>query len=576
MVDPVSSWLLGSNRLLVGAALAKAVARELIRLEEVHRAFGPLTVLEGVNLRIDEGDRIGVIGHNGSGKTTLLRTISNQDQDVGDITFAPALRLAFLTQVRDIVDEATLGEELSRRGRQFLELEEEISEIEGRMEEPSFYEGDWQPTMERYQELQSLMARSGGGDVAGHATEILKALNLDQSSMEVPLNSLSGGERAKVALARQLVGLDQIDVFFLDEPTNHLDFNTLEWLERFLNRFEGALMIVSHDRYFLDRVCNNIAEVQDAHIRGYPGNYTSYLKQKEIFLQTLNDRIEKTQKEIKRLQGAMQSMKRSNKFDKSVSQKHFMITRSQRELKWLKSLKPRKRQSLNFNLQSAEKSSLDVLEFRDASLSFDSLSRPIFKDLVVSVRRGQKIGVIGPNGVGKTTLLRLITGDLELDSGNLEISPGVQIGYFHQDHRTLDFDLTPVEEVRRLKPRMDYGDLRALLGQFQFTNDMVSTPLSKLSGGERARIALLRLLLEENNMLLLDEPTNHLDTDAKEALEMALTEFDGGIITVSHDRYFLDKVCDTIWDLQGDGSLVVWPGNYSEYKSRTISSTHNS
>jgi len=551
------------------------VARELIRLEEVHRAFGPLTVLEGVNLRIDEGDRIGVIGHNGSGKTTLLRTISNQDQDVGDITFAPALRLAFLTQVRDIDDEATLGEELSRRGRQFLELEEEISGIEGRMEEPSFYEGDWQPTMERYQELQSLMARSGGGDVAGHATEILKALNLDQSSMEIPLNSLSGGERAKVALARQLVGLDQIDVFFLDEPTNHLDFNTLEWLERFLNRFEGALMIVSHDRYFLDRVCNNIAEVQDAHIRGYPGNYTSYLKQKEIFLQTLNDRIEKTQKEIKRLQGAMQSMKRSNKFDKSVSQKHFMITRSQRELKWLKSLKPRKRQSLNFNLQSAEKSSLDVLEFRDASLSFDSLSRSIFRNLVVSVRRGQKIGVIGPNGAGKTTLLRLITGDLELDSGDLEISPGVQIGYFHQDHRTLDFDLTPVEVVRRLKPRMDYGDLRALLGQFQFTKDMVSTPLSKLSGGERARIALLRLLLEENNMLLLDEPTNHLDTDAKEALEMALAEFDGGIITVSHDRYFLDKVCDTIWDLQGDGSLVVWPGNYSEYKSRTISSTHN-
>jgi len=551
------------------------VARELIRLEEVHRAFGPLTVLEGVNLRIDEGDRIGVIGHNGSGKTTLLRTISNQDQDVGDIKFAPALRLAFLTQVRDIDDEATLGQELNRRGRQFLELEEEISDIERRMEDPSFYDGDWQPTMDRYQELQSLMARSGGGDVAGHATEILKALNLDQSSMEVPLHSLSGGERAKVALARQLVGLDEIDVFFLDEPTNHLDFNTLEWLEKFLNRFEGALMIVSHDRYFLDRVCNNIVEIQDAHIKGYPGNYTSYLKQKEIFLQTLNDRIEKTQKEIKRLQGAMQSMKRSNKFDKSVSQKHFMITRSQRELKWLKSIKPRKRQSLKFNLQSAEKSSLDVLEFREANLSFESLPRPILEDVGVSVRRGQKIGVIGPNGAGKTTLLRLITGDLELVSGEIEISPGVQIGYFHQDHRTLDFDLTPIEEVRRLKPRMDYGEMRALLGQFQFTKEMVSTPLSKLSGGERARIALLRLLLEENNMLLLDEPTNHLDTDAKEALEMALSEFDGGIITVSHDRYFLDKVCDTIWDLQGDGSIVVWPGNYSEYKSRSISSPKN-
>ena len=228
------------------------MARELIRLEEVHRAFGPLTVLEGVNLRIDEGDRIGVIGHNGSGKTTLLRTISNQDQDLGDISFAPALRLAFLTQIRDIDDGATLRQELNRRGRQFLELEEEISELEEKMGKPSFYDGDWQPDMERYQELQSLMARSGGGDVAGHAQEILKALNLDQNSMEVPLKSLSGGERAKVALARQLVGLSQIDVFFLDEPTNHLDFDTLEWLEKFLNRFEGALMIVSHDRYFLD------------------------------------------------------------------------------------------------------------------------------------------------------------------------------------------------------------------------------------------------------------------------------------------------------------------------------------
>ena len=548
------------------------MARELIRLEEVHRAFGPLTVLEGVNLRIDEGDRIGVIGHNGSGKTTLLRTISNQDQDLGDISFAPALRLAFLTQVRDINDEATLGEELNRRGRQFLELEEEISEIERRMEEPSFYEGNWHPTMERYQELQRLMASSGGGDVAGHATEILKALNLEQSSMEVPLNSLSGGERAKVALARQLVGLNQIDVFFLDEPTNHLDFDTLEWLERFLNSFEGALMIVSHDRYFLDRVCNNIVEMQDSHLRAYHGNYTAFLKQKEVFLQTLNDRIEKTQKEIKRLQGAMQSMKRSNKYDKSVSQKHFMITRSQRELKWLKSLKPKKRQSLNFNLQSAEKSSLDVLEFRDANLSFESPSRSIISNLAVSVRRGQKIGVIGPNGAGKTTLLRLITGDLGLDSGELVVSPGVQIGYFHQDHRTLDFELTPIQEVQRLKPRMDYGDLRALLGQFQFTKEMVSTQLSKLSGGERARLALLRLLLEEKNMLLLDEPTNHLDTDAKEALETALVEFDGGIITVSHDRYFLDKVCDTIWDLRGNGGLVVWPGNYSEYKKRVISS----
>jgi ATP-binding cassette subfamily F protein 3 len=544
------------------------MARELIRLEEVHRAFGPLTVLESVNLRIDEGDRIGIVGHNGAGKTTLLRTISNQDQDLGDISFAAGLRLAFLTQIRDLDENATLGEELNRRGRQFQEIEDEISLLEERMTQPSFYEGDWQTDMDRYQELQSLMARSGGGDVAGHAQEILKALDLEHHPLDIQLSLLSGGERAKVALARQLVGLNEIDVFFLDEPTNHLDLQTLNWLENFLTKFNGALLIVSHDRYFLDRVCNNIIEVQDAHTRGYNGNYTSFLKQKELFLQTLNDRIDKTQKELKRLKGAMQSMKSSNKYDKSVSQKHVMILRTQRELKWLKSIKPNLRKPLKFNMKATEKSSLEVLDFKKAHLSFDSLSHPIIRGLDIGVRRGQKIGIIGPNGAGKTTLLRIINGELSLDSGEIDIRPGVQIGYFHQDHRLLNFDLTPIEQIQFLKPKMEYSNLRSMLGQFQFTSDMAKTKLSKLSGGERARVALLCLLLEENNMLLLDEPTNHLDTDAKQALEEALIGYDGGIITVSHDRYFLDQVCDTIWELRGDGSLFVWPGNYSDYIRR--------
>jgi len=432
------------------------MVRELVRLDEIHRTFGPLTILEGVNLRIDEGDRIGVVGHNGAGKTTLLRTISNQDQDMGDITFAPGLRLAFLTQVRDLDEGATLEQELNRRGRQFQELEDEINEIEAKMAIPSFYEGDWQPTMDRYQELQALMARSGGGDVAGHAQEILKALDLAHHPMETKLSSLSGGEKAKVALARQLVGLKEIDLLFLDEPTNHLDLQTLDWLENFLLNFQGALLVVSHDRYFLDRVCNNIVEIQDAHSKGYPGNYTSFLKQKELFLQTLEDRIVKTQKELKRLKGAMQSMKSNNKFDKSISQKHFMIMRAERELKWLKSIKPRQRRMLNFSLQATEKSSLEVLDFHKAHLHFDGMKRPILHGLDVGVRRGQKIGVVGPNGAGKTSILRVIMGELKLDSGKLDVRPGVQVGYFHQDHRSLNFDKTPIEQIQELKPRMDY------------------------------------------------------------------------------------------------------------------------
>jgi len=544
------------------------MARELIRIEDVHRAFGPLKVLDGINLRIDEGDRIGVVGHNGAGKTTLLRTISNQDQDLGDIAFAPGLRLAYLTQIRDIEEDATLEEELNRRGRQFQELEDEIASLEARMAEPSFYEGEWEDEMVRYQELQSMMAKSGGTNVASHAQEILKALDLAHHSLDTRLSTLSGGERAKVALARQLVGLSQIEVFFLDEPTNHLDLATLDWLEEFLNTFEGALLIVSHDRYFLDRVCNNVLEIQDAHAKGYPGNYSSFLQQKELFLATLADRIDKTGKEVKRLKGAMMSMKRANKYDKSISQKHHMLMRAESEFRWLKSLKPKQRRGLNFTLESTDKSSVEVLDFHNASLTFEGLNRPILKNLEVSVARAQKIGIIGPNGAGKTTLLRLIVGELELDSGIVDVRPGVQIGYFHQDHRSLDFELTPIEQVRALKPRMDYGDIRALLGRFQFPREMVETKLSRLSGGERARVAMLKLLLGENNLLLLDEPTNHLDTDAKEALEEALQAYEGSIITVSHDRWFLDKICDTIWELPGDGSMWIWPGNYTEYIRR--------
>ncbi len=377
------------------------MARELIRIEDVHRAFGPLKVLDGINLRIDEGDRIGVVGHNGAGKTTLLRTISNQDQDLGDIAFAPGLRLAYLTQIRDIEEDATLEEELNRRGRQFQELEDEIASLEARMAEPSFYEGEWEDEMVRYQELQSMMAKSGGTNVASHAQEILKALDLAHHSLDTRLSTLSGGERAKVALARQLVGLSQIEVFFLDEPTNHLDLATLDWLEEFLNTFEGALLIVSHDRYFLDRVCNNVLEIQDAHAKGYPGNYSSFLQQKELFLATLADRIDKTGKEVKRLKGAMMSMKRANKYDKSISQKHHMLMRAESEFRWLKSLKPKQRRGLNFTLESTDKSSVEVLDFHNASLTFEGLNRPILKNLEVSVARAQKIGIIGPNGAAK-------------------------------------------------------------------------------------------------------------------------------------------------------------------------------
>ena len=542
----------------------RSMSRELIRVEGVDRSFGPVTVLQDINIMVNEGDRIGIVGHNGAGKTTLLNTISEQKQDVGDIEFASGIRIAYLTQIRDIDEDSTIEEELSRKGRQFQELEEEIAAIEAQMVDPSFYDGNWQPVMERYSELQTMLGASGGGNVANIAKAILEMLGLDQHPMEMKVNKLSGGEKAKLALARQLVGLAGVDVIFLDEPTNHLDIETTEWLEEFINEFVGAQLIVSHDRYFLDQVCTRIVEVDNLRNWNYKGNYSEFLKQKENFLAALDDRIKNVEKKIANTQNALRSMKSANKYDKSISAKHKMIERMQQELKALNARKPKQRKGLRFNLEAADKSSNDIIQFLGASKKFEGLKRPILNNQDLEISKGDRIGIVGGNGQGKTTLLKMITGDEKIDSGTRDLAPGAIIGYYHQDHRTLDFKLNAVKQVELLRPDMSYGEIRAALGRFQFAKEQVDTPLGKLSGGERARIALLKILLEENNLLLLDEPTNHLDMDAKETLEDALSDYDGAIVTVSHDRWFLDQIVNQIWELQ-DGIVTKYYGNYTDY-----------
>ncbi|MGB1679541.1 MAG: ATP-binding cassette domain-containing protein, partial [Poseidonia sp.] len=368
------------------------MARELINVEAVDRSFGAVDVLRDINLKVNDGDRIGIVGHNGAGKTTLLNTISEQQQDTGDVEFAPGIRLAYLTQIRDLESNSTIEEELGRKGRQFQELEEEIAAIEAQMVDPSFYEGDWEPVMERYTELQQTLASSGGGNVAGIAKGILERLGLDQHPMDMSVKSLSGGEQAKLALARQLVGLNGIDVIFLDEPTNHLDIHTTEWLEDFLKDFKGAQLIVSHDRYFLDQVCNRIVEIDNLRAWPWKGNYSQFLVQKEASESALNDAIANTEKKIASTMGAMQQMKRANKYDKSISAKHKMIERLQQELKALKARVPKKRKPLILSLEATDKGSMDVLSVEDATKAFDGLERKILDNQSLEVRKGDRIG----------------------------------------------------------------------------------------------------------------------------------------------------------------------------------------
>jgi ATP-binding cassette subfamily F protein 3 len=538
--------------------------RQLINIEGVDRSFGPVDVLLDINLLVQDGDRIGIVGHNGAGKTTLLNTISEQSQDVGEIDYAPGIRIAYLTQIRDIDSDSTIEEELSRKGRQFQELEEEIAGIEAQMADPAFYEGDWETVMERYSELQQTLGASGGGNVANIAKATLTRLGLDKHPMDMKVNKLSGGEKAKLALARQLVGLAGVDVMFLDEPTNHLDIETTEWLEGFLKDFKGAQLIVSHDRYFLDQVCTRIVEVDNLRAWPWKGNYSQFLRQKVATEAALGDMIHTVEKKIAATTGALKQMKRANKYDKSISAKQKMIERMQQELKALRARVPKKRKPLILSLEATDKASMDVFQLDGATKVYEGLERPILDNQDLEVRKGDRIGIVGGNGQGKTTLLKIINGDEKLTSGKRDLAPGCEIGYFHQDHATLDFNLSPVEQIQKLRPDFQYGDIRAALGRFQFSGDQVTTKLSQLSGGERARVALLKLLLEENNLLLMDEPTNHLDMDSKDTLEEALKGYEGSLITVSHDRWFLDQVVNRIWELQ-DGVVTVYYGNYTDY-----------
>jgi ATP-binding cassette subfamily F protein 3 len=540
------------------------MVRDLITVEAVDKSFGPVDVLVDINLLVQDGDRIGIVGHNGAGKTTLLNTISEQTQDVGDVDFAPGIRLAYLTQIRDIDSDSTIEEELSRKGRQFQELEEEIAAIEAQMADPAFYDGDWESVIEKYSQLQQTLGESGGSNVASIAKATLAKLGLDKHPLDMQVNKLSGGEKAKLALARQLVGLAGVDVMFLDEPTNHLDIQTTEWLEAFLRDFQGAQLIVSHDRYFLDQVCTRIVEVDNLRAWPWKGNYSKFLRQKTAQEATLSDMINTVEKKIDATTGALKQMKRANKYDKSISAKQKMIERMQQELKALRARVPKKRKPLILKLEATDKASMDVIQIEGGSKSFEGLERPILNNQDLEIRKGDRIGIVGGNGQGKTTLLKIINGDEKLDSGMRDLAPGCEIGYFHQDHATLDFNLNPVEQIEKLRPDFQYGDIRAALGRFQFSSDQVTTKLSQLSGGERARVALLKLLLEENNLLLMDEPTNHLDMDSKDTLEEALINYEGSLITVSHDRWFLDQVVNRIWELQ-DGIVTVYYGNYTDY-----------
>jgi ATP-binding cassette subfamily F protein uup len=525
----------------------------ILSVEAVSKDYGLRPILENVSLGLDSQDRVGVVGVNGSGKTTFLRLVAGAERpDAGRITFADGVTVGYLPQNPPYVSEATVLEAVFAASDARMSL---LLDYERACHELAAQGGDEQRALDRVSELGRLLEASGAWELETNARTVLGRLGITDTNAR--MGALSGGQRKRVALAHALI--ERPGLLILDEPTNHLDAETISWLEDYLNGYSGALLLVTHDRYFLDRVTTRILEVERGAVQAFDGNYAYYLEKKE------------GQESARAVEG----------------QKREMLIR--RELAWLRrGAKARTRkskarveraESLIAQPKEAARAALDmsvgsarlgkkVLELRDLAKSYDGLV--LIEGFSRILKPGERIGVIGPNGAGKTTLLEIVAGRVAPDAGSLEVGQTVRFGYYDQESRALDERERVIDYVRAVAERVETADgsfitAGQMLERFLFTGAMQYAPIAKLSGGERRRLYLLRVLMGAPNVLLLDEPTNDLDIQTLMVLEDYLDNFPGNLIVVSHDRYFLDRTVEHVIRFEGGGRLREYPGNYSAF-----------
>ncbi len=528
----------------------------LITLDRARKAFGAFQVLDEVTFTVGAGEKVALVGPNGSGKTTILRMITGQDEpDQGSAVVIPGTSIGYMPQDSELVGYRTLVEEVSNASEEVLRLERELRRLETAM---GAAEGDdLNSLLEEYGEVQHEFDRLGGYAFEAEVKETLSGLGLGPEHWEKQVGILSGGQKTRAALAKLL--LQKPDVLLLDEPTNHLDIDACEWLEEFLQSFPGAVLVVSHDRYFLDRVVTKVIDLHEGCTRQYAGNYTAYAKQKYELLRQQLENYERQQQEISKLQDFIARY--------HAGQRHQEAKSRQKKLdKMVRIAKPHlENKKMHMQIDSAVKSGHIVMDIRGLGKSFGDT--PLFGGVDLLVEKGDRIGLIGPNGAGKTTLMRIIVGEEEPSAGSVELGYAVQLGYFAQDHSDLD----PANNV--LEELLDTGDLtpgeaRNLLARFLFTGDDVYKSISKLSGGERNRLTLAKLMLERPNVLILDEPTNHLDIDSRQALDEALKAYDGTVLITSHDRYLLNSIATKIVEV-ANGTSRTFVGNYDFFVERS-------
>lgn len=529
----------------------------LFRLSDVHKSYGTQDVLRGASLQINPGEHVGLVGRNGAGKTTVFRLVTGEESaDRGDVVRSRGVNLGLLTQHVHFESGSTVHESALAAFGRLQAIEHEMHLLEHQMADA----GDQLDSiLERYSDLQHEFEREGGFEYAAKAEAILLGLGFDRGTWSMETDKLSGGQQNRLGLARLL--LAQPDVLLLDEPTNHLDVAAVEWLEEFLQSYPSAYVIISHDRYFLDRACRRIIELDNGRAASYTGNYSDYLVEREVRREAQQRAYDNQQQLISKTQDFIRRNIAGQKTKQAKSRRK-MLEKLERV-----DAVTTDRGSGDFRLQTIERTGNHVLTVVNASVGYPD--KLLARDISLILRRGECLGIIGPNGSGKTTFLKTILKKIPPLAGEIRWGSKVQIGYYAQQLDDLDDRNEIIMELRRVAPASaTAGELRSFLAKFLFTGDDVYKQVRDLSGGEKGRLALAKLIYSRVNVLVLDEPTNHLDIPSREALEEALDVYEGTIITISHDRYFLDRVATQILALDGNGGVEHYDGDYTEYHNR--------
>ncbi len=522
---------------------------------DISVSFGGETLFHDVNFRLEENGRAGLVGVNGCGKTTLMHVINGrQEAETGGISKAAGIKLGCMEQyvIRD--DNITLYDEVLEIFRPLIDAENELADIAVAIDTGDHSE----QTLSRQMQLQERFEREGGLTYKSMTCSALAGLGFSEEDFNKPISVMSGGQKSKAQLAKLL--LSGSNILLLDEPTNHLDITACEWLEKFLTEYKGAYIVISHDRYFLDKVTNTTFEMENRTLREYKGNYTRYLELKAEAREAQQRVYDRTVKEINRIEGIVEQQKR-------WGQEHNFITAAskQKQADRLKETleKPEDLpEAIKFTFRAKEGGANDVLTAKGLSKSFDGTA--VFTNAELDIKKNTTTFILGENGCGKTTLLKILTGEYQADSGEYKFGNNIQFGYYDQAQKDLDPSKTVIDEVWDRYPGMTQTQVRSALAQFLFKGDDVFKNVGKLSGGEKARVSLLKLMLSKANMLLLDEPTNHLDIHSREALENALASYGGTLLIVSHDRYLINKLADRIVWLGKTGTVNI-DGNYDRY-----------